>query len=311
MMQWVDHFLRHAPRKRPLLLLMDNYGPHVGGKFIAKAAENDLFPVYLPPHTTHLWMPIDTHMGRPYNKAYDGGIARLRAHSISLIPQHFFQISGYAYYRGFSANNAKNAFRDLGIFPLCKKRLCSRISEVFDLNDRPKSRSLAADEEDNLESKELDWDRANAAKCLGSLCTIFGLVSYPQPVEDVSLTTSAGTSSRAETPTRRSKRIAGRLADEAQLESLQGDFQDLKQKQTRMEAEMELFRTELQQWRDAEKAKRDGERSGMRVRGARTRIDIEAEIEGWNKRKRKISNDRNVNGKNWNGKRLKKKEESV
>ena len=182
---------------------------------------------------------------------------------------------------------------------------------MFDLNDRPKSRSLAADEEDNLESEELDWDRANAAKCLGSLCTIFGLVSYPQPVEDVSLTTSAGTSSRAETPTRRSKRIAGRLADEAQLESLQGDFQDLKQKQTRMEAEMELFRTELQQWRDAEKAKRDGERSGMRVRGARTRIDIEAEIEGWNKRKRKISNDRNVNGKNWNGKRLKKKEESV
>ena len=50
--KWFDHFLRHAPPGRPLLLLLDGHTTHYELDTISKAMKEQIIIVTLPPHSS-------------------------------------------------------------------------------------------------------------------------------------------------------------------------------------------------------------------------------------------------------------------
>ena len=53
-----NHFLRYAPRARPLLLLLDGHSSHCCPEMINLAAAEQVIIFALPPNTTHLTQPL-------------------------------------------------------------------------------------------------------------------------------------------------------------------------------------------------------------------------------------------------------------
>ena len=62
---FTDHFLRHAPAARPLLLLMDGHSSHYQPEVIRKAKENGVEMLCFPPHTTADSQPLDVGVFGP------------------------------------------------------------------------------------------------------------------------------------------------------------------------------------------------------------------------------------------------------
>ena len=58
--EWLtDHFLVHAPRSRPLFLLLDGHSSHFTLPVNKRAVEEEVVVFCLLPHTTHLLQPLD------------------------------------------------------------------------------------------------------------------------------------------------------------------------------------------------------------------------------------------------------------
>ena len=56
---FADHFLKHAPLARPLLLLLDGHSSHYCPDTVRLAAKERIIVFALPPNTTHLTQPLD------------------------------------------------------------------------------------------------------------------------------------------------------------------------------------------------------------------------------------------------------------
>ena len=54
-----DHFLKHAVREQPLLLLLDGHRTHYQPEVIRYAKRNKVLIIFLPPLTTHEAQPLD------------------------------------------------------------------------------------------------------------------------------------------------------------------------------------------------------------------------------------------------------------
>ena len=54
-----NHFLRHIPAVRPVLLLLDGHSSHYNLTTLKMAAKEKVIIFCLPPHTTHLAQPLD------------------------------------------------------------------------------------------------------------------------------------------------------------------------------------------------------------------------------------------------------------
>ena len=61
-----NHFLKHAPRDRPLLLLLDGYSSHFCPETLVKAAKQGVIVFALPPNTKHLPQPFDKGCYSPF-----------------------------------------------------------------------------------------------------------------------------------------------------------------------------------------------------------------------------------------------------
>ena len=62
---FTDHFLRHAPAARPLLLLMDGHSTHYKPEVIRLAKDNEEEMFCFPPHTTADSQPLDVGVFGP------------------------------------------------------------------------------------------------------------------------------------------------------------------------------------------------------------------------------------------------------
>ena len=62
---FTDHFLRHAPAARPLLLLMDGHSTHYQPEVLRQAKENGVEMFCFPPHTTADSQPLDVGVFGP------------------------------------------------------------------------------------------------------------------------------------------------------------------------------------------------------------------------------------------------------
>ena len=63
--EWFDHFLRHAPPGRTLLLLLDGHSTHYKLDTISKAMEQEVIILTLPPHSSQDTQPLDAGVFGP------------------------------------------------------------------------------------------------------------------------------------------------------------------------------------------------------------------------------------------------------
>ena len=64
-LKWLDHFLKHAPDERPLLLIMDQHETHYHHQVIDVCRAIQIEILLLPPHRTHILQPLDISIFNP------------------------------------------------------------------------------------------------------------------------------------------------------------------------------------------------------------------------------------------------------
>lgn len=71
-LDWFEnHFLRHVPSTRPMLLIFDGHSSHITIQLVRKAVNNGITILRLPSHTTHFLQPLDVGVYGPVKKAWE------------------------------------------------------------------------------------------------------------------------------------------------------------------------------------------------------------------------------------------------
>jgi len=68
--RWIEHFLKHAPAERPLLLTCDQHETHMSKDVVDLCRGNGVEVVCLPSHTTHALQPLDVSLFGPLKEAF-------------------------------------------------------------------------------------------------------------------------------------------------------------------------------------------------------------------------------------------------
>ena len=63
--QWLQHFDKCTFSGRPRLLIIDGHDSHITADFINYCYDHEIWPLCLPPHTTHLLQPLDVGCFQP------------------------------------------------------------------------------------------------------------------------------------------------------------------------------------------------------------------------------------------------------
>ncbi|KAJ8566207.1 hypothetical protein ON010_g6916 [Phytophthora cinnamomi] len=63
---WIDHFAKHIPPRRPVLLVLDNHRSHIALGVRQKCLNNGIHLLSLPPHCTHVMQPLDAGSFRTF-----------------------------------------------------------------------------------------------------------------------------------------------------------------------------------------------------------------------------------------------------
>ena len=118
--EWFNHFLRHAPPGRPLLLLLDGHSTHYKLDTISKAMEQEVIILTLPPHSSQDTQPLDTGMFGPlkhyWSRECHEWMAKNPYKLISKV--HFNTVFSKAWAKAALPSNAVAGFKKAGIHTL-------------------------------------------------------------------------------------------------------------------------------------------------------------------------------------------------
>lgn len=74
---WFDRFIDAIPTGRPVLLLLDGHASHFTLTTLRKAKANQIHMLCFPPHTTHLYQPLDKSVFAPLKAAFRAEVQKL------------------------------------------------------------------------------------------------------------------------------------------------------------------------------------------------------------------------------------------
>ena len=107
------------PGDEARLLLLDGHGSHHTVEFLLECKRNNVWLVFLPPHSTHVLQPLDLSCFSPVKSKYWEQIAELASlDNTALIKKHRFIKYYYrAQEEGLTARTIKSGWRASGIYP--------------------------------------------------------------------------------------------------------------------------------------------------------------------------------------------------
>jgi len=115
-----EHFLKHAVRERPLLLLLDGHSTHYQPDLVRYAVSNQVLLLCLPPHTTHEAQPLDCTVFSPF-KAQWRAVCHdfFQANPGKVITKfNFVNLFVKAWSQAVTPANVIAGFRTCGIYPV-------------------------------------------------------------------------------------------------------------------------------------------------------------------------------------------------
>ena len=124
-----NHFLRHAPPARPLLLLLDGHSSHYQPDLVQAAAAEGVIMFCLPPHTTHILQPLDNCAFGSLKRQWGEECHQFCTNKPGKVVNryNFSSIFNSACLKGMSMSNIIASFRAAGIFPLNRKAVLSQL----------------------------------------------------------------------------------------------------------------------------------------------------------------------------------------
>ncbi len=112
-------FIEMAPPKRPVLVILDGHGSHLSLGVLKLARDNDIHLLCLPPHTTHLYQPLDRILLGSLKKAIsDEHDKLLRKNKKKTINRtDIAKIVTPAWRKAVTPSNIVSGFKCAGIWP--------------------------------------------------------------------------------------------------------------------------------------------------------------------------------------------------
>ncbi|EMD60672.1 hypothetical protein COCSADRAFT_345982 [Bipolaris sorokiniana ND90Pr] len=94
--EWVKHFNQYTAARTARvyrLLILDGYSSHATLEFNQYCTENKIITLYMPPHTSHLFQPLDVSCYSPLKRAYGREVEELARHGVYYINKTDFLIA--------------------------------------------------------------------------------------------------------------------------------------------------------------------------------------------------------------------------
>jgi len=113
------------------LLILDNHESHTTPEFRDFCTENNIFLLWMPPHTSHLLQPLDVGCFSPLKTAFGKVNQHLIRNRIFHIRKEDFLVSFYkAYSQVFTQTNIQAGFRGSGLHPFNPQAVLSLLGSV-------------------------------------------------------------------------------------------------------------------------------------------------------------------------------------
>jgi hypothetical protein len=118
---WLKHFNAHTKARTigtRRLLILNRHESHHSLEFQELCRENNIYTLYMPPHSSHLLQPLDVGCFSPLKRAYSREIKSLIRHHINHVTKlEFLPALKAAYSRSFTPVNIRSAFQGAGLVP--------------------------------------------------------------------------------------------------------------------------------------------------------------------------------------------------
>ena len=116
---WMGRFVMLVPPARPILLLLDGHASRMNLQTVQFAKDNGIHMLCLPPHTTHLYQPLDVTMFRPLKTNFSIEAQKLsrKNKKKSLNRYDFNRVLKPAWQKSFTLSNIEAGFRKCGVWP--------------------------------------------------------------------------------------------------------------------------------------------------------------------------------------------------
>ena len=155
-----------APRdpSEARLLVLDGHGSHETTEFIWECFTNNVYLLFLPPHTSHVLQPLDLSIFAPLKRAYRKqlGFLSLLNDSTPLGKQNFLACYRKARLSSLTAVNIKAGWRASGLWPVnIAKPLMNRLlleNSNKRVKQAPKTSEMELVPDWNVNGSFIDWE---------------------------------------------------------------------------------------------------------------------------------------------------------
>lgn len=137
---WFVKFVAALPPRRPVLLLLDGHASHLSRETLILARENYVHFLMFPPHTTHIFQPLDVGVFGPLKKSFSEECTKLmRKNKRKYLNRYdFCKVLTPAWQRAITPANILGGFRGSGVWPLDPSAVhAHRLMDRNDLNPVP------------------------------------------------------------------------------------------------------------------------------------------------------------------------------
>jgi 4-hydroxybenzoate polyprenyltransferase len=159
-LEWLKKvfILRTAPRDRleARLLILDGHGSHETLEFMWECFSNNIYLLFLPPHSSHVLQPLDLSVFSPLKNAYRKqlGFLSLLTDSTPLGKRNFLLCYRKARIDSLTATNIKAGWQASGLWPVrVAKPLMSRL--LLENSNKPVEPTLKTSEKVPV----LEWNQ--------------------------------------------------------------------------------------------------------------------------------------------------------
>ena len=149
------------------LLILDGHGSHLTPCFDEICSQNDIIPICMPPHSSHLLQPLDVGCFSPLKRAYGRLVenkARLGFNHIDKFD--FLEAYPEARTEAFKADTIKNSFAAAGLIPFNPERVLGQLNIQLKTPTPPGSRSTNSAPKTPHNLKQLEKQASTIKKLL-------------------------------------------------------------------------------------------------------------------------------------------------
>jgi len=117
--EYFERWRQSIPPARPALLFYDGHASHISNTVIQAARADDIHIFCFPPHTTHLYQPLDRVFGSLKTAFEHSCQVKMRKNKRKSLNRYDFNsVFAPAWFKSMTPANIQSGFRQCGLWPL-------------------------------------------------------------------------------------------------------------------------------------------------------------------------------------------------